>query len=110
MKTKNSNVPLVKRLMQQIRASNDMKSVHEGQNSKFMCQFCDNVYTLSYNLKRHINSIHPLKNETKNVQESMTFWCDICYEKFLGESLLSEHITFTHLSNEKFKKYTIEKM
>ena len=60
------------------------------------CDLCEKVYPSKTSLKMHKKNC-----DKQNVhKESTTFWCDICNEKYLEESLLSEHITVAHLIDD----------
>ena len=78
----------------------------------FQCECCDTSFIYTFNLNKHIKSVHEniktIDNQNKNVksvlnEEQKSKICKFCEEAFENKEYLSVHIDFIHNEEEQNK-------
>ena len=61
-----------------------LKNVENGYKGEYKCKFCDNIYTISANRRRH--------ELQKHINKNQRFCCDKCGNKYSSRDSLTRHL------------------
>ena len=96
------------------RGDNKIEAWHQGLESTFSCEQCDNKYSRSSHLRRHIKSKHDclkyacdhcdfqttiqyhLKKHIEELHEGIKYICNLCEYKATRKSNLKRHFEVRH--------------
>ena len=61
----------------------------EHPDARYECEVCGRKFTLKFNLKRHVATLH-------SVGDVKTFQCDVCSRVFKWKGALTRHFNIVH--------------
>ena len=86
-----------------LNINNQQKSKLKQLHRKFKsCNICSKSFKDSYNLNRHVSSVHEKKNNFQNDETKEKFECEYCQKTFSKKSNMKSHISIVHDGVKKF--------